>query len=255
MELPPGVQCDHRMKALVQAIHFKTLVSAGIFLLALFSLIALGFWQLERATQKKDMIDALKTQRNQAPLKLDPESKNLQNLLYRRVQVSGAFDFRHQLLQDNRVQDGRAGVYVYTPLLIDGTKQAILINRGWMPMSNRQIDIADLEIKNTVVSLAGRLNHFPGVGFKFDGGEVPAADWPALVQWIDPDTLAEALGYRVLPLQILLDPDFEPGFLRRWDLRPTIGPEKHRAYAFQWFALAALLAGLGIARKVRGHAR
>ena len=46
----------------------------------------------------------------------------------------------------------------------------------------------------------------------------------------------------LLPVVLLLEADAAHGFAREW--RPVYGttPDKHRAYAMQWFTLAAVTA-------------
>jgi phosphoserine aminotransferase len=54
----------------------------------------------------------------------------------------------------------------------------------------------------------------------------------------------------------LLDDDQTAGFVRHWHTQATIPPEKHQAYAVQWFGLAVTLTGLFIwisTRKRREH--
>jgi cytochrome oxidase assembly protein ShyY1 len=54
--------------------------------------------------------------------------------------------------------------------------------------------------------------------------------------------LSAELGYPLEPAVILLDPEAEGGYQRDW--HPSFGgfgPERHQAYAVQWFSLAAAL--------------
>ncbi len=52
-----------------------------------------------------------------------------------------------------------------------------------------------------------------------------------------------ALGETLQPFVLLLAPGEDHGLLRRWE-PSEIGPGRHYAYAFQWFAMAVVLAGL-----------
>ncbi len=225
----------------VSRINFKTLVAGGICLLGLAGLIALGFWQLDRADQKKALIELLEVRHHQTPVRLNHSRQGLENLLYRRVFVSGVYDFRHQFLLDNQVIDGQIGAYVLTPLKIDGAPQSVLINRGWVPMNGRRNIVGDLEILESHVTVNGMVKNFPGVGLKLQDAAIPSGGWPGWIQWVDPQTLAGVLGYPLLPYQILLNADDESGFLRKWQITYPVSPEKHLAYAVQWFALAAAL--------------
>jgi surfeit locus 1 family protein len=224
---------------------------AGLLLCAV--LVGLGFWQLMRADEKKTLIELLEIRRQQAPIRLDGSAADLETLLYRRVQVSGVYDFAHQFLLDNQVVQGQTGAYVLTPLRLAGSPRAVLVNRGWMPMVNRRIAESDLNIPEPEVYIEGIVNRFPGVGFRFDGAEVPSHGWPGLIQLVDPGYLSSILGYPLSSFQILLNPNIQPGFYREWKITYPVSPEKHLAYAVQWFALSAVPAAMLVLRRRRSH--
>jgi surfeit locus 1 family protein len=53
--------------------------------------------------------------------------------------------------------------------------------------------------------------------------------------------LEQRLGYPLLPVILMLDPKDEYGFVREWKAVYGVPPDKHRAYALQWFTLALVL--------------
>ena len=221
---------------------FKSLpVVAGI-ALVFFLLVFLGFWQINRAHEKTALIHLQQVRGKEPAVEIAGPSGQLADLQHRNVSVSGRFDAKHQFLLDNRVVDGKVGVYVLTPLRIKGSHWAILVNRGWVPMTKRREVNTDLGIATPEVRIHGRVNNFPGVGFKFKDSEIPTKGWPAWVQVVDEARLSELLGYPLLPYQILLDNDAGQGYVRNWDKPYPMSPERHIAYAVQWFALAAVLA-------------
>ena len=59
------------------------------------------------------------------------------------------------------------------------------------------------------------------------------------------------LDAAVLPLVLRLDASVPGGFDRAWAAYRGIGPNRHRAYAFQWFSLAAALAVIYVAVNTR----
>ena len=65
--------------------------------------------------------------------------------------------------------------------------------------------------------------------------------------------LEQRLGYPLQPLVLLLDKDDAFGFIRDWKAVYGVTPDKHRAYAVQWFTLALvlLLIYLGVNSKRR----
>jgi surfeit locus 1 family protein len=52
---------------------------------------------------------------------------------------------------------------------------------------------------------------------------------------------AQLLGYDLLAFQLELSPDMPNGYVRHWNISTLISPEKHLAYALQWFGLALVL--------------
>ncbi|MBE2293473.1 MAG: hypothetical protein IAF00_00925, partial [Phycisphaerales bacterium] len=66
--------------------------------------------------------------------------------------------------------------------------------------------------------------------------------WPRVIPYVDYPQLSTILGYPLQPAVILLAPEAPDGYWRDW--RPRfggLGPERHRGYAVQWFALAVTL--------------
>jgi len=63
-----------------------------------------------------------------------------------------------------------------------------------------------------------------------------------VIPYVDYQRLSAILGYPLQPVVILLVPEAPEGYWRDW--RPQFGgfgPERHRGYAVQWFALAVAL--------------
>lgn len=129
-----------------------------------------------------------------------------------------------------------------TPLVLTGMNKAVLVNRGWVPLNKERHILPDIKIKSGAkVTLTGRINNFPVVGMKLAGAEIPSDSWPSVVQLVDINILSTKLGTPLLPFQIELEPALSDGFLRDWKTNSIISPEKHVAYAVQWFGLAATL--------------
>jgi surfeit locus 1 family protein len=90
------------------------------------------------------------------------------------------------------------------------------------------------------VELNGILYIPPEKVFVLGEGEDRNPGWPKVLQRIRLDLQQTQLGYPLLPVVLLLDPDQPHGFVRDW--RPVVfGPERHVGYAFQWFSLATAL--------------
>jgi surfeit locus 1 family protein len=206
-------------------------------------LIALGFWQLDRAEQKRAFLDRQKQGMAAPALQLTaatPEDKEA--LRYRPAAANGHYDAGRQILIDNQVAEGKAGYFVLTPFILDGSEKAILVNRGWIPASRDRKVLPDLTLRNNPAQVIGRINHFPSVGIKLDGADQPTAGWPAVVQVADSAVLSARLGYPLFPFMLELDKQAPEGYRREWREAKVMPPEQHVAYALQWFGLAAALA-------------
>lgn len=209
-------------------------------LLLLSLLTGLGFWQLDRAAQKRALLEQYQGQEREAPIEVRADLAAAGELEYRPAQVRGRFDTGHQFLLDNRTHQGMAGYQVLTPLRIEGSEQGILVNRGWVPRGSSRSVLPDVPAPATPVRLEGMLKQ-PTRTITLGEGEDREPGWPKVLQRVRLDLQAEQLGYPLLPLLLLLGPDQEHGFVREWEPVKGFGPEQNMGYAVQWFGLAAAL--------------
>lgn len=205
--------------------------------------VSLGVWQLHRAEEKETIMRQCGQRQNEPALPADGQGWAEEGNRCRRVELLGELDAEHQFLLDNQMLRGQAGYQVLTPLRIEGTGLALLVNRGWLPVGADRRQLPALPIKQTRLHTQAMLDKFPGVGMRLKGAEIPAPGWPSLVQVLDAERLGERLGYRLLPYQVLL-PAAEPeGYAREWK-QASLNPEKNQGYALQWFSFALVLAFL-----------
>ncbi|MEN8259838.1 MAG: SURF1 family protein [Pseudomonadota bacterium] len=218
-----------------------SLIPTLAFLVLMPLLVSLGIWQLNRADEKRALIDLQRERTNDESIRLTGAEENLEALRYRSVTATGVYDGKHQFLVDNQISRGQAGYYVMTPLKLQ-EHVAVLVNRGWLPAGLNRSKLPDIAISRSEVSISGKVNSFPSVGIRLRGAEIPTVGWPAVVQVVDAAHLSGVLGYKILPFQIYLDASQPQGYFREWKLRKFLNPERHTGYAVQWFALAATLA-------------
>ena len=209
-------------------------------------LMALGFWQLNRAEQKKVFFEQQKQGLVSAKVLVlsDIIAEGGEALRYTKVQVLGHYDVEHQFLLDNQMHEGQVGYCVLTPFVLAGQTKAVLVNRGWIPLNKDRSVLPVLKIESAQaerVELHGRINHFPSVGIKLAGAEIPTVGWPSVLQVVDTDVLAKKLAQSLFSFQVELDSAEPNGYVRDWQTTTVMLPEQHVAYAIQWFALAATL--------------
>ena len=93
---------------------FLTLLALAVLAL----LLSLGFWQLDRAKQKQQLLDLQADRLLLDPVDLSSIDINEMNLRYLPVKTIGTLDAEHQILIDNQVRKGQVGYSVLTLSLI-----------------------------------------------------------------------------------------------------------------------------------------
>ena len=205
-------------------------------------LVSLGFWQLERADEKRGIEASIK-QANTGSVELIKKEEGLQSKEYYEVRLQGKYLSDKQFIYDNQIVDQVSGYYVLTPYALEGQSKAILINRGFIPWNGRRDKLADIvigqetrEIKVQISKPIKRMELKPSeVGIQF----------PVLIQSIDLQDMADRAKVDFSSVIGLLDASASNGFIRKWE--PYTGSiEKHIGYAVQWFLMALVLAIIGI---------
>ena len=204
---------------------------------------SLGLWQMGRAAEKQALVQARAQQQALAPLvaaALPAGDAQLQALLYRRVQLQGQWLHAHTVFLENRQMQGRPGFFAVTPLqLVAPGAPVVLVQRGWVPraFTDRSLVPALAQPAGTV-TVEGVLAPWPSRIYDFgETGEGP------IRQNLDFASYRESTGLPLLDLSVQQSGPAEDGLLREWP-QVASGVEKHHGYAFQWFAMAALILAL-----------
>lgn len=204
----------------------------------------LGVWQLDRARQKSALQSEI-TQRAAMPLvtpaELARDAVTAAQQHYRPVRLGGRWLAQHTVYLDNRQLDGRPGFVVVTPLLL-GDGDAVLVQRGWVPRhrENRS-QVVPLPTPPGEDEIQGRVAPPPSALFQMGDAEAGV-----IRQNLALDAFAREIHTALRPLsvqQLDAPPANVPLLQRRWPL-PAVDVAKHHGYAFQWFALSALIIGL-----------
>ena len=208
----------------------------GGLLVALF--IGLGVWQIGRAQQKIAARQAFDSETRYTRFVHGMDVRP-----YERLSAEGVFDTDHQFLLDNIIVDSRNGHYVLTPLVYSDEEPVLIVNRGWIERSGQGTEPSALALPGGQVTVRGRAGALPRAGYRMGAAIESASEWPLHAVYPTLEELAVYLGRELQPFVLLLEPGDDYGFLRRWE-PAEIGPRRHYAYAFQWFAMAVVLAGL-----------
>jgi surfeit locus 1 family protein len=220
------------------------LIATVAVLLLLPALLALGFWQLQRAAEKRALQEEYDVRAVEQPVTMAPYVQEASELRFRRVRVRGQYDARFQLLLDNRIYKGRPGYHVLTPLRIDGTEVRVLVNRGWIALgdSRAQLPVFDTPAEPVEVVAVATV---PSDRNFILGTPAPlTAETPTVWQQLDLARYRAGVPFKLQPVVLLLDPASAAGGLTRDWPRLDAGIAVHKGYAFQWFVLAAALLAL-----------
>ena len=210
-------------------------------------LSSLGVWQLHRAHEKQARYQAFA--RNQASPPLMFESLALGSpmaeYLWRRVTVRGHYLDQHIIL-DNRTKQGRPGYEILTPFVSDnGT--ALLVNRGWIPLPDARSTLPDVLAPADPFVISGYIGPEPVVGIELAASAERAEIMSPnvfRVQAVKLPGLASLLDRPLWGAVVYLEPGASGAFSVTWQM-PGDGSARNRSYAVQWFAMAAVLAGIG----------
>lgn len=211
-------------------------------------LAGLGLWQLDRAAHKRERHAGYVARQSAAPLDFAtlPADSRLAELEWRQVRARGHYLDRHVLL-DNRLLQGRAGYEVLTPFATDDGR-VVLIARGWVPLGASRDAAPDVLAPAEALTVHGHFGDVPVSGIEL-AGETRQAELMApeiiRVQRVLLEALAPLLEVRLWPAVLYLAPDAPGAFAVAWPA-PGDGSAKHTAYAVQWFAMAAVLGGIGL---------
>ena len=208
--------------------------------LLVFALFArLGFWQLERADEKRERLDkvaAVLAARAPQSSAVIADKDRAQD--YDWVVIEGRFADGPMVLLDNQQQGGVAGVRAYR-VFVPNEGAPVLLDLGWVALPpDRTLPKPDPD--SARMQLAGLLLPPPGQGIDV-GGPVAQPGGTLLATTIDLPTLRTTLKQPTLALRVFRpEPQSGFGFERDFDILPnTLPPERHLGYAVQWFGLAA----------------
>ena len=202
-------------------------------------LISLGYWQLDRAEEKRQILAEFVGNQQSAPAALVDLSGDT-NLQYRAAQLSGKLDANRRLLLDNRVRNGRPGYEVFEVLTPITGSQKILVNRGWVQASLDRNQLPVIPPVTGQIRLSGSLYRVLKGGLQLDDGIDVVSNWPARVGWVSAVRAEQLYGDQFFAYQLRLDSD-SPGALETGWPTVAVQPEKHTAYAVQWFVMVLVL--------------
>lgn len=208
--------------------------------LVFFTLIRLGLWQSARALEKEQRLAQIEKLSAQKPISLEQvltisaDKNSLSDINDYPVFIEGTFDEKQLFLLDNQVNKGRLGYRAYQVAVT--SQYSVLICLGWVQGS------IDRKVIPKINALSGPYKFRGNVRLVEEGIVLQEqlfsdVNWPLRIQQIELEKFSSLINSELLPFVIYLDKSEVIGFEKNW--QPIVmPPEKHRAYAFQWFSLS-----------------
>lgn len=208
--------------------------------------IGLGFWQLERAQEKKGMLKEQAKLAKLAPLRW--EKADALPKQYQRLRVEGRY-LRQTFFLDNQHYQHQFGYHVIKPLLLR-TGNVLLIDRGWIAGELSRQHLPEVVIPENNRQVKGSV-YYPSeknwvLGQVLEKKEANKY----IIERVDTKLISQLLHKSVYPFIIRLDNDGRSGLVREWPI-VAMPPERHYAYAVQWFAIATVVLILFIALNLK----
>lgn len=218
--------------------HFQPqpiLTIAAVLLIVIFT--GLGFWQLERAEQKRILAETRISRLDLAPLQLTEQNAAGIDLEFRTLKAQGVFIPEKSIFIEHRKHMGKSGFHIITPLRILGGRH-LLVNRGWVEARKDQL-IPSVPTPDSTVIVTG-VAYTPQPPALELGKHEQSANasprWPYLTL----DRYRRWSGLEIFPFVLLQSADDQHGFVRSWQQEiPKEG--MHIGYAIQWFAFALIV--------------
>ncbi len=197
--------------------------------------VSLGNWQSRRAEEKLALGRELDAAARHAVLALPSVPVGAHGFEFSRVSARGEYSTRHTILLDNMVLRGVVGYQVLTPLKIAGGDMHVLVNRGWVAAGARRDSLPQIQTPAGMQTVEGIAVVPTSRILELDAKTEEGMVWENLVL----ARYAKWSGLKLQPFVLQQTSDAADGLARVWQ-RPDTGADRHRGYAFQWYALATM---------------
>lgn len=285
----------------------KVNIIGGLFILLM---VRASYWQWERHQEKIKFLASL-DQRIEAPVvdltaaasqyspQLNPRTTSAANsrntnlqfidIPYRRVQISGRYDFSHEMILRNRKGALGPGVHVLTPLLLDGGG-AVIVSRGYLPLAQALPEKRKKYQQPEWISFVGLAKESVPERLLAPRDPPTGLNLPWADQWlrVNIPAIQKQIPYELLPFYVEIAASPDPEFIRAKlaesksdrdemmlptsiekhvgvpitnalegyplpSLEPYVPPVRHLGYVYEWALMAILTAGICVVLQLRPY--
>jgi cytochrome oxidase assembly protein ShyY1 len=210
-----------------------------LYVLLLPVLVRLGFWQLAREEEKRELLAVYESRQQEQPVPFATLNA-ADDLQYTQVSFTAQPDNLHLFLLDNRIYQGRVGYEVLQAAHTD-SGAVVFINRGWVAQGATRAEMPKIAGLPDTLDVRGSIYVPVGDPVVLDD-ELISDGWPKVVQVLDLERMQSAAAIKgvLFPYTVRVAEGVEGALVRYWPVI-NLSPEMHRGYAVQWFAMALAL--------------
>ncbi|MEX0740744.1 MAG: SURF1 family protein [Pseudohongiella sp.] len=200
--------------------------------------VSLGFWQLDRAAEKRALSAAYQEAAQAEPVAYESlshaDAERVTN--NQRMALQGRFQSEISFLVLYQFFRGQPGYELVTPFRPASGGDLVLISRGWIAPGSHgdRPEVPAVEGEQTLIARV----YLPES--EIPAGEVTDDSWPVRLPRLNLTQAGRLLGEPVVPYVLRLESD-QPGVQARHWSQPDFSTRSHYAYTAQWFGLAALV--------------
>jgi surfeit locus 1 family protein len=189
-------------------IYFSPKITLTCSILAALMLRA-SYWQYERYQWKLGLIEQMKRHLEMPPAEFSEikieHSKNPESILHRRVLLSGVFDYEKEIVIRNRRFKDEPGGFIITPLKLSGSDEAILVNRGFTPITKmKREDRAKLPQPLSEQKIIGLVKESAEPKFLAPSDPDTSLEMPWADSWerVNVAAISKQLPYPIVPFYV-----------------------------------------------------
>ncbi len=201
--------------------------------------VHMGLWQADKGQRRQAEIAQFKARAQQGPYRVGAAQLDPEQMQDAPVSVRGVYEGEKQFFIDNRQENGKPGVHVIAPLLIEGTTTRVLVNRGWVGWGASRAVLPKVAVPSGVVEVSGVASQPSIKKFLLMPDHEEAL--PQLWSRLDVQRFAKRYAVTVQAFVILQNPaDAQDALVRHWP-PPQDRVAVHQSYSLQWFGMAIAL--------------
>lgn len=210
------------------------MIVISLFFIALF--LRLGFWQLERAEEKEQMLASQADLLKKNPVWLDTQVNP--PLQYQPIKAKGYY-LPELFLLDNQHHNHQFGYDVLSPLVLSNGR-VVLVDRGWVSGDQGRQSVPKVSTPVGLTQIQGSIYYPAQNQWVLGPGIEEKESRVRIIERIDTKLVEQILQKTVYPFIIRLDKQDAYGFVREWAI-VSMPPQRHLGYALQWFVMALVI--------------